>query len=57
MRNIDLITTHRTPNPDCPYCQAKKLHPRYPVDELRKYHPDAGTGVDLRDSRKAKGQQ
>lgn len=38
----------RTPHPDCPACKAKRLHQ---ADEWKTYHPDAGTGVDLRNNR------
>jgi len=34
----------RTPNPDCPACQAMRLHD----DEEWKYHPKAGTGIEAR---------
>lgn len=31
----------RTPNPDCPSCQAGSLHTE---EHWRKFHPDAGHG-------------
>lgn len=46
------LTVNRTPNPDCPACQVKRLHK---PDEWKEYHPRAGEGVDIRDSRKATG--
>lgn len=44
----EAFTIDRTPNPNCPWCRQKKLHPREPVDELLLHHPDAGDGVDNR---------
>jgi len=35
-----------TPNPDCPYCQAKNHHMDMTPEERKKFHPDAGKGVD-----------
>lgn len=34
-------TIHRTPNPDCPACQAKRQHT---AEEWFLHHPLAGTG-------------
>ena len=34
-------TIARTPNPDCPACQAKRMHTKY---EWAQFHPLAGTG-------------
>ena len=35
----------KTPNENCPACQNNKIHNS---EEWKKYHPDAGKGVDNR---------
>ncbi len=36
------LTIHRTSNPDCPACQAGRIHQ---PDEWTKFHPEAGSGI------------
>ena len=35
-------TVWRTPNPQCPSCQAKRMHSR---EEFSQFHKEAGTGT------------
>ncbi len=37
----------KTPNKNCSACQNNRIHNS---DEWKKYHPDAGTGVDNRNN-------
>ena len=38
----DNQTVWRTPNPQCPSCQAKRMHSR---EEFSQFHKEAGTGT------------
>ena len=43
MQSREAQTVHRTPNPTCPACQAKRLHTE---QERETYHPLRTTGID-----------